>query len=149
MKIYLKVFFILFLLLPFSQIKAIEITCYSAIFAPYSYINKGKPTGIDIDLITSIAKRIGVSVSFEIIPWNRLIQKMLVGEIDCAAAFLQSSIYAEKMTYMKTPITTGDYTLFIEKDNKQLLEKLSDFYGFTIAVNRGFKVPLALNNAFI
>jgi polar amino acid transport system substrate-binding protein len=148
MKIHLIVFFILLSLLPLSNVKAAEITCYSSVFAPYSYIDKGKPAGIDIDLITSIAKRINISVSFEIIPWNRLIKRMLVGEIDCAAAFLQSSTYAEKMSYMKTPITTGDYTLFIEKENKQLLENLSDFYGFTIAVNRGFKVPLVLNTAF-
>jgi polar amino acid transport system substrate-binding protein len=147
MKLNCNIVFIL--LMPFFCVNAqtTNITCYSAIYAPYSYLNKGKPVGIDIDLINKIAERTNVSVSFEIIPWVRLKQSMLAGDIECAAAFLPSSEYENTMSYMKTPITTGEYSLFIEDKNKNNFHGLKDFYGFTIAINRGFKIPDSLNTA--
>ena len=128
------------------NVKATEITCYSSVYAPYSFLENDKPTGIDIDLITKIAEKLKLPVSFKIIPWSRLKQLMLVSEIECAAAFLRSPDNEKVMAYMKTPITTGDYSLFIAENNKNALLNISDFYGATIAVNRGFSIPTELKS---
>lgn len=124
-----------------------EITCYSSIYAPYSYLKEGRPTGIDIDIVTAIAKKIDLSVSFKIIPWSRLKQNVRAGKIDCAMAFLKSSTYTDNMIFMNSPITTGYFTLFIEENNTEKLQTLTDFYGLTVGVNRGFKAPLVFNQA--
>lgn len=147
MKLSLKSLFELSLYLSIASIQAAELNCFSTVYAPYSFIVKGEPTGIDIDIITEIAKQIDISVSFEIIPWSRLKLRMLSGEIDCAAALLQSSAYDQTMSYMKNPITTGDYTLFIEAAEHDRFNRITDFYGFTIAVNRGFDIPFTLEQA--
>lgn len=139
--------FLIIISFSITSVHADELTCYSSVYAPYSFVDKGKPTGIDIDLISEIAKKIDINISFKIIPWSRLNQLVLAGEINCAAAFLKSSEYTKNMFYMKNPITIGDYTLFTEKNEQNQLENLSDFYGSTIAVNRGFNIPLALQQA--
>ncbi|MBL4942513.1 MAG: transporter substrate-binding domain-containing protein [Colwellia sp.] len=124
-----------------------QLTCYSSIYAPYSYLEAGQPTGIDIDLINIIADKIGIDVTFKIIPWSRLKQSIVAGKIDCAAAFLPSSAFTKKMFFMKYPITTGEHTIFIKEHNKNKFKTLTDFYGYTIAVNRGFKTPLIFSQA--
>jgi len=147
MKLYFKVLIILAISYSTFNLEASELTCYSAVYAPYSFEKDGKPAGIDIDIVSEIAKKIDISVSFKIIPWSRLIRQVRAGEIDCAAAFLKPSKYAKNMFYMKKPITTGNYTLFIESKNKNSLKNITDFYGHTIAINRGFKIPFVLKQA--
>jgi len=124
-----------------------SLTCYSTVYAPYTFIKENKVVGIDIDLINSISKKIGISVSFEIIPWSRLLQNVRKGNIDCAMAFLLDSEYTKNMVYMKQPITIGEYSVFIKKENKSYFKELKDFEGKSIAVNRGFKTPEVFQQA--
>jgi len=143
-------FYILFLTIisfPTLSNKATKLTCYSSIYAPYSFLKENQPAGIDIDIVQVIAKKIDITVTFKIIPWARLKQRILAGDINCAMAFLENSENAKGMVFMKLPVTIGEHALFIEERNKDKFKQLNDLYGFTVAVNRGFKTPLVFNQA--
>ncbi len=147
MKLSFHIIFLVFISFSALSNKTTELICYSSVYAPYSFVKENQPTGIDIDIIQVIAKRIDITVSFQIIPWSRLRQEVLSGGVDCAMAFLKNSKYTKSMAFMKSPVTTGKHVLFIEERNKGKFKHLDDFNGFTVAVNRGFKTPTAFNQA--
>ncbi len=149
MKLSFHIIFLALISFPTLSNKERKLTCYSSIYAPYSFLKNNQPTGIDIDIVQVIAKKVDITVTFEIIPWTRLNQRILSGDIDCAMAFLENSEKAKGMVFMKSPVTIGEHVLFIEERNKGKFKQLEDFYGFTVAVNRGFKNPLAFNQALL
>jgi len=124
-----------------------DLICYSSTYAPYSFPKNNQPIGIDIDIVQVISERINVPITYKIIPWSRLKQNIRAGKISCAMAFLKNDEYTNGMAFMSNPITVGEHAIFIEKKNKDKFKKLDDFFGFTIAVNRGFKAPDAFNEA--
>ena len=137
----LIILFLIFLSFSTFSNSPTELTCYSTTFAPYSFVKDGIPSGIDIDIINYIAEKIDISVTFELLPWERLKQNMRQGKIECAMAFLKTTEYAENMVFMDNPITTGNYTVFIEKKNSSSIKMFTDLYGLTVGINRGFKSP--------
>jgi polar amino acid transport system substrate-binding protein len=147
MKLNLSILFVILISFPSLSNQSTQLTCYSTTYAPYSFDEDGVVKGIDIDIIQYIAENIGVTVSFKIIPWARLKQTMLTGNIDCAMAFLKDSEYAKQMIFMSHPITVGEYTIFVKKNNENQFKRFADLYGFTIGVNRGFKTPIAFQQA--
>ena len=139
--------FILFISFSTFSNQVTELTCYGTTFSPYSFIKNGVVSGINIDLISAVSKQLNISVTFKIMPWQRLLQNIAANKIDCATAFFKTSTRVNNMVFMEEPLSITDYTLFIHKKNAHKYKSLIDFDGTSIGVNRGFKTMPEFENA--
>jgi signal transduction histidine kinase len=57
-------------------------------FAPYEYLDRdGKPAGLNIDLISAVAKTQGMHVQIQLLPWTRVVAGLRGGDIDVASMY--------------------------------------------------------------
>ncbi len=68
---------------------------------PFEWENENGVQGLHIDLVRSVAKRIGYEVQFETVPWKRAIIKMQVKSSDA-------------ITYVSKTVDREDFIYFIE-----------------------------------
>ncbi|MDK2125606.1 substrate-binding periplasmic protein [Parachitinimonas caeni] len=121
-----------------------EITCYSDTFAPYVLSADGKITGIDVDTIDEVGKRIGVKINFKLLPWVRLeedIKKGAGSEVECAYAYGRTPEREAYMDFTTVPLHVTAYTLFARKDANIAYKSLADMKGKSVGLRRGFKAP--------
>jgi polar amino acid transport system substrate-binding protein len=142
-----SIVFVLFISLSTFSNQVTELTCYGTTFSPYSFVKNGVVSGINIDLISAISKQLNISVTFEIMPWRRLLQNIAADKIECATAFFKTSTRVNNMIFMEEPLSITDYTIFIHKKNAHKYKNLKDLDGTSIGVNRGFKTMPEFENA--
>lgn len=130
-----------------------EVTCYSDVFAPYvvqegttvSGVNgSGTVTGIDTDAIAEAGKRVGVKVTFKILPWVRLekeIEKGADSAVDCAFAYTLTDARKAYMVFTTAPIKQSVLSIYARKDSFANYKGLADVKGKTLGIRRGFKLP--------
>jgi len=77
----LQCFFIIFLIISLDAhaLYKREITCATTIFEPYTIKDS---TGIDVDILNIIAKKLNWKITYQYYPWARLISHEKTGRID-------------------------------------------------------------------
>lgn len=51
-------------------------------YAPFSFLEDGRPTGFDIEMFNLIAQEMGLDVSYQLGPWNEILKSARAGTID-------------------------------------------------------------------
>ena len=54
-------------------------------FPPYQFLENGKPTGFNIELIQAVAKVMGLTVRIELGPWSEMRRQLEEGGVDVLA----------------------------------------------------------------
>ena len=82
---------------PANELEAVKYTGTikvgtSAVVPPFQYLNEvGEIAGFDIDLVVEIAKRMGVRVEIQNLPYEQLVPALRDGKIDIAIAALNNT----------------------------------------------------------
>ncbi len=121
-----------------------EVTCYSDVFAPYVVQDGTAISGIDTDAIAEAGKRVGVKVTFKILPWVRLekeIEKGADSMVDCAFAYTQTDARKAFMVFTTAPIKQSILSIYARKDSFANYKGPADIKGKTLGIRRGFKLP--------
>src|SRR5512135_175559 len=58
---------------------------------PYEFVENGKPTGFDIELMRAVAEVMGFDVDFRLGPWNQVRHDLEQGKIDALAGMYYSA----------------------------------------------------------
>lgn len=58
---------------------------------PYEFIENGRPTGFNIDLINAVAESVGLSVEIRLGPWGKVRHELESGQINALAGMYYSS----------------------------------------------------------
>ncbi len=124
--------------------QATEVTCYSDVFAPYVVQEGSNVSGIDTDAIAEAGKRVGVKVTFKILPWVRLekeIERGAESNVDCAFAYTQTDARKGFMVFTTAPIKQSILSIYARKDVFANYKGIADIKGKTLGIRRGFKLP--------
>lgn len=116
-------------------------------FPPYTWQEGDHKTGIDIDIIRTLADRTGYSISILQVPANRLLAMCRSGEIDGAFAAFRTAEREEYSTFLDTPLHFSTYKLFVKSGRGFAYEDIGDLDGKTVGRNRGFHVSDAFERA--
>jgi polar amino acid transport system substrate-binding protein len=106
---------------------------------PYQHIDQnGRLTGLDVELIQAIFRKMGCQLEYREVPWKQLLPAVRRGQISLAAGASKS---ADRMTYayFSNAYRTEAVVLFIRKGEKYSITKISDIIhtDLTIGIIKG------------
>jgi len=118
----------------------------SADFPPFSFIEKEKYVGFDIDIITVVAKRIQYKITFIDMPFKTLIPAIQTGKIDVIASGLTETRERAKQVLFAPAHFMGDPLVIVTKKDNAVENGLSDLVGKTVIVNDGYTAAQYMEN---
>jgi polar amino acid transport system substrate-binding protein len=101
-------------------------------YPPVTYNDStGKTIGLDIELLDVITKKAGCSLTWEKLPWERVIQNVKSGELTLASSCSES---AERRAFSNLiAYRSGGTSVFIKKQDQ---EKFKDVKSFADLINK-------------
>lgn len=105
-------------------------------FPPFSYMAEGKLTGVDIDLIDEMARRIGINIKIQVSPWARVISSLRKGDIEGGFAAFETEERKEFCLYVGV-LHFEEFYIFVRKGNEFSYSGVVDLYGKRIGKDRG------------
>ncbi|MDN4074099.1 transporter substrate-binding domain-containing protein [Fictibacillus terranigra] len=105
-------------------------------YPPFEFEENGKQKGIDIDLITEIAKKEGFKIKLEPMDFKGIIPALQANELDIAIAGMSITEERKKVVDFSDPYFKAGLTLVVAKNNNNITTP-DDLKGKTIAVKKG------------
>ena len=115
------------------------LACYSTVYPPYVLDNDGHITGIDVDVVREVGRRLDRKIDIRLEPWNRLERDLREGKRDCVFSYFHTPAREVYARFTGVPMHVTQYTLFYNPEAFPDAHSLKDFFGHTIGVNRGFR----------
>lgn len=107
-------------------------------WAPYVYLQDGKPTGIDYEITALVFKRLGIDVEWQFLPWRRCLMMLDEGKADGALDIFESTERDSRLLYPAEPLSQVEFVLFQAKARPHLFASLNDLKGLKIGTSPGF-----------
>ncbi|HEX9614339.1 MAG TPA: PAS domain S-box protein, partial [Bacteroidota bacterium] len=101
---------------------------------PYEFLDKGEPTGFNIELMRAVADVMGFDVEFRLGPWNKVRRDLEQGRID-ALAGMYYSVDRSRLVDFSVPHTLVTTGLFVRQDSP--IRSYADIRGREIIVQEG------------
>jgi len=112
---------------------------------PFTIMEKGVPSGIDVDFLKEIEKRLpDVTFRFEEIPWVRALHYMETGRIDAITGLAKRPDREKYITYTSPPYYSDCSSRFyMRKGLGQYIKQYEDLYHFEVGyvVNSAYFDP--------
>jgi polar amino acid transport system substrate-binding protein len=115
-------------------------------FPPYNYVEDGKKTGIDTEIVDVVLKQLDVTPVHEVLPWNRVIATLDQNQADLAYQLAGTPERFERYA-MVGPHRVGRTVFATPADSPLTYDKLEDLKGKTIGVVQGFSYAKEFNEA--
>jgi polar amino acid transport system substrate-binding protein len=115
-------------------------------FPPFSFQEKGALTGVAIDVVNEMAKRLGISVEIKAYPWSRVLKSIEEGVVDGGFSVFEKEERKAFCLYTGI-IQYEEYHLFVKKGKEFPFSGIKDLYGKTIGIDRGVFVSKEFEKA--
>jgi polar amino acid transport system substrate-binding protein len=115
-------------------------------FPPYNYVEDGKKTGIDTEIVYAVLKEIDVTPAHDVLPWNRVVAMLDQNQTDLAYQFVGTPERMERYS-MIGPIRVGHTVFAVPADSAVAFDTLDDLKGKTIGLVQGFSYSKEFNEA--
>jgi len=101
---------------------------------PYEYLENGKPTGFNIDLIRAVAEVEGLDVEIRLGPWSEVRNELEQGKIDVLAGMYYSPERNRRVDF-SVPHTQVTSAIFVRKGSN--IRSFGEIKGKEIIVQKG------------
>lgn len=118
-----------------------------ATFPPMEFVDNGKRTGFDIELMEAIAKNMGKQIEWIDIDFKGLIPGLISKRFDMAVSAIYITDERKKVVDFTDPYYAGGLVAMV-KDNNAAIKKLSDLDGKKVSVQVGTKSVSYLGEKF-
>ena len=109
-----------------------------ATFPPMEFVDNGKRTGFDIELMEAIAKTMGKQIEWIDIDFKGLIPGLMSKRFDMAVSAIYITDERKKVVDFTDPYYAGGLVAMV-KDNNAAIKKLADLDGKKVSVQVGTK----------
>lgn len=109
-----------------------------ATFPPMEFVDNGKRTGFDIELMEAIAKNMGKQIEWIDIDFKGLIPGLMSKRFDMAVSAIYITDERKKVVDFTDPYYAGGLVAMV-KDNNAAIKKLTDLDGKKVSVQVGTK----------
>ena len=115
-------------------------------FPPYSFVKKKKVTGIDVDIVKEMGRRLNINIKVNLFPWKRLIMMTKTGRCDGSMSLFHSR-NREKFALFTYPLHYSTFVLFVKKGNEFQYSTIKDLFGKNLAKQSGFIISEEFDRA--
>jgi glutamine transport system substrate-binding protein len=105
-------------------------------YPPFEFEVDGEVTGIDIDIISAIAKNQGFEIEFDAMDFGGIIPAMQADQLDIAIAGMSITDERKKVVDFSDPYFDAGLTLVIDAKTTDI-KAIEDLKGKTVAVKNG------------
>jgi glutamine transport system substrate-binding protein len=105
-------------------------------YPPFEFEVDGEVTGIDIDIISAIAKNQGFEIEFDAMDFGGIIPAMQADQLDIAIAGMSITEERKKVVDFSDPYFDAGLTLVIDEKTTDI-KAIEDLKGKTVAVKNG------------
>ena len=110
----------------------------SADYPPYEFIDEsGNMTGFDIELMEEIAKRMGVDIEWQDMPFDSLIAAVQEGKIDMSISCFNYSEERDQLVDFSEPYYTSQDAFIVSEDFSDQFNAPEDAANFKVGVQSG------------
>jgi len=118
-----------------------------ATFPPMEFVDNGKRTGFDIELVEAIGKAMGKQVEWIDIDFKGLVPGLISKRFDMAVSAIYITDERKKVVDFTTPYYAGGLVAMV-KDGNSAIQKLADLDGKKVSVQVGTKSVSYLEQNF-
>jgi len=124
-----------------------ELTLVTAEIPPYSMVENGVQTGVTVDVVREMARRVGQSDEFQFLPWARAQNKASQNVAYGITPLSRTPHREDKYTWVAPiPEINNDYVL-VSLDKDLNINNLEDIVGLSVGVQRGTPAQRLLEKA--
>ncbi|MGF1740607.1 transporter substrate-binding domain-containing protein [Vibrio profundum] len=124
-----------------------ELILLTAEIPPYSMVENGVQTGISVDVVREMARRVGQNDQFRFLPWARAQNTASRKDLFGITPLSRTPDREKKFTWVAPiPEINNDYVL-VSIDKKININKLDDIVNLTVGVQRGTPAQEMLKKA--
>ncbi|MGA3248404.1 MAG: transporter substrate-binding domain-containing protein [Paraburkholderia sp.] len=105
-------------------------------FRPFEFVQDGKPTGFDNELVAKLKARGPLDVHQQIIPFTGLLAGVVSGKYDVATTGLLITKERQQSLDFTTPIAEATI-YYVKRKGDKRINKVADLNGLTIGVQAG------------
>ncbi|MDM8551598.1 transporter substrate-binding domain-containing protein [Desulfobacterales bacterium HSG2] len=113
---------------------------------PYSFTKDQKATGIIIDSMNEVCKRLNIAPEFQSLPWKRCLKYMREGKVDALLSPIFTKERTEFMYYPSEPVNIEKTVFLTWKGSGMKVNGLDDLKGKLIGVVRGYSYGPEFDN---
>lgn len=109
-------------------------------YPPYKIVTEGKPTGIDVEILTEIAKRMDLELSFKNGTFKECLGMMERGEGDLITSLLRRVDREKYILYVQPRYRRrSEKVFYVRKGNRDLIRTYDDLKNLKIGVKAGVR----------
>ena len=106
-------------------------------FAPFEFVENGKPAGFDMELTVAIMKTQGAEVQLNNLPFDGLIPALQAGTIDIAMSGMTITEERQKRISFSEPYYDNGLVVMIRSADKDTYKSVDDLKGKTLCAQIG------------
>lgn len=115
-------------------------------FPPLTYVDNGKPTGIDVDMMAEAARRTGLNIRFEPMPWRRALMELQRGTVPMGMPLFRTAEREAYATFV-APVHFSNLGAFVVKGKAFPFDSIGDLRGKRLGLMRGWAITDELDHA--
>ncbi len=96
-------------------------------FPPFSYLENGRPVGLDVDLLRAVAERQGINLSFRPLPWSQAKAQMAAGQAQVISGLTDTGERRKLYRFVEQPYAMLKSLVFIREGGE--IRTLDDLVG--------------------
>ncbi|MBU0651038.1 transporter substrate-binding domain-containing protein [bacterium] len=131
------VLFAVFVLFFSRNIYAEKIVLGYVDFPPYEFEDKGKPSGVLVDIVQTVFQKAGVQLELKFLPFEQAYKQAKNGKINGLFNFYKTEDRLKSFDYSE-PTIKNPLIFFVRKDSEMYFNKLEDLKGLKIGVMPGY-----------
>lgn len=117
----------------------------NAEYPPFTFIDNGEYTGLDIDIIREIARRLNKKLTIKDMPFDALLPDIQLGNIHMIAAGVSPSEERKNEVFFTKPYLGHDPLVIVTRYDKAPLTSVGQLAYKDVVVNDGFTADLYLS----
>jgi len=133
--LYSKIFVSLLFITSLNATQQYKLNITSGELPPYSYLEDKKLTGLSVEIVKEIQRRVGSQYKIRNKPWGRVIKES--HEINTMTFPLARVPYREKLYKWIGPIYTDSFVFVVKKENYTKILNINELKDITVGVNLG------------
>ncbi len=116
----------------------------NAEFPPFEYLEEGKITGFDMDLINEMAKEMGTEIKIEDMAFDGLLPALQAKKVDVVIAGMTANEERKKAVSFTAPYYTASQVIVV-KEGDNSIRSFEDLKGKKVGVMLGFTGDLVVS----
>lgn len=133
-----NIYLLILLMLIVLGLSAKTYTVVCEEYPPYEYLENGKPTGLDIEILQAVAQKAGIEFKYNFVPWERALYLTKNKQADAIISLFKTAEREEFLLFPEEGLAYERNVIFAKENYNREINKIDDLKNLTIGVTSGY-----------